>query len=47
MTATVQAASVRDSYRDHVRRVVDEAPPLTNEQRAQLRQLLNVPGGSK
>ncbi|MEU8608770.1 hypothetical protein AB0C29_12300 [Actinoplanes sp. NPDC048791] len=29
-----------DAYREHIRRVVDEAPPLSEAQRAKLAQLL-------
>ena len=30
---------------DHIKRVVDAAPPLTNEQRTELAALLHTPGG--
>jgi hypothetical protein len=33
----------RDEYRAHIREVVDEAPPLSDEQRAALRALFNAP----
>jgi len=36
----LKAESIEDRYRDHIKRIVDAAPPLTHEQIAKLRVLL-------
>lgn len=41
------APKTDDAYEAYVQRVVDEAPPLTDEQRAELRELFRVARASR
>ena len=45
-TADARREVRRLGLREHIQRVVDEAPPLTAEQRSELAALLLVPGGA-
>lgn len=46
-SSTQQVVSAKDQYAQHIKRIVESAPPLTAEQRARLAVLLHGPDVSQ